>query len=180
MVLVMDDTLRLLLDECHRNPEDNTRLGVAADRAEECDLPNVAWILRLLANTDPRRRVPTGSRVYGFAREDSDYDWVLWVLRPIATYASLLIKHADPASSGSTGQPDYAPPGAALPFVYRLSGAYRFGPINLIRVDHRNQFDCWREGTNELVVARAVHGPRTRDQAIAVFRKCGKRYGLKG
>ena len=165
---MITDTLHALLADCHRTPDDDHALLVAADCAAENDEPRVEWVLRLLAS---RRygRIATGSRAYGSVKPDSDYDWVL------RTHTDTLRQRLwawcdQDRSSGPTTE---AYEGAGS---YRLAGSYRYGPINLIRVDTWPQFDVWKEGTRNLLIKRSDAGTViSRGYAIAEFQRLARR-----
>lgn len=162
--------LAILLNACHSAPLDWQAKLVAADKAQEDGLDSCAWWLRWMAshcqppaNGDfgplPSRRrlhdlsVPTGSRVYGVPTPDSDWDWVVPILPGYEHHLTGVRANCDPHSSG----PSAAPYEGATPS--RLAGSYRFGPIDMIHVDSRDQLVVWTQSTSLLRQACAVNGP---------------------
>lgn len=169
---MIDPTLSSLLDGVHRNQLDHVAKLVAADRAQECGEEKCELLLRYLIALERKPRDPgpllsTGSRSYGKPTEDSDWDWVLYTsefavekwLKDNRDWAITTKQFTDYEQEiGEQG----------------LSAAYRFGPVNIILVNNTRQWKAWKEGTEHLMrlyEGRGLRtsGPRTREQAIAVF-----------
>lgn len=159
-----------LLDQIHRDQTDRTLKLVTADLAEESGYPRLGDLLRHLAGErfHDQNILSTGSRLYGEVRENSDWDWVVWMnwneqiwfkmaCDPKSDYKP---KHEYPASEMESG----------------LSGSSRFGPVNVIWVEHEPQMRCWLEGTHLLLAESGLHGPRTRDRAVEVFTGLRRKY----
>jgi hypothetical protein len=153
---VLTETLRHLLDGCSRNGDDTAALLVAADCAQESEEASLEYGLRFLASLDAEDRCPTGSRVYGRPTPESDWDWVF---RGPPVALTQFHKRADKATTNDEYDRDLL-----------LQGAYRFGPLNLIWSPD-GMFHHWRDGTDELIIERVVHGPVTRDRAVEVFKR---------
>lgn len=101
----------------------------------------------------------TGSRAYGTPREDSDIDLV--VMMPASQLRRLNELIGEDADSEM--RYEGMKPGACV----------RFGKLNLIVVTGDEDYQAWREGTDELITRKPV----TRDEACAVFK--AKREAVK-
>lgn len=166
----LTDDLKALLTACSLNPTDATPFLVAADYCSDHDLHKLEWLLRYLAQ-HKRHVLFTGSRRYGTPKPDSDFDWVI---RLTSGDERWVTRHADEVCSQKV--PPAAEPNIDTYFTQprlgseyagcdRLEVALRFGPVNLIVVNNRDQWACWEDGTAEL----AAEGPVTRDRAVEVF-----------
>lgn len=82
----------------------------------------------------------TGSRVYGTPKEDSDLDLVV-----LLECSSDIWKFAEPGST------------------------CRFGKLNLVTFEDKDNFERWRKITKELI----ARSPVTRDEAIKAFQEAG-------
>jgi hypothetical protein len=162
----MDETLKHLLDGCLYHCDDDTRFLVAADRAQELGMTSLEWILRRLGwSGTAALRMATGSRVYGTPGPDSDWDFVkLTNLKSDNWWA-----HCDQDRSSGTVSTEYTNGESTGP--QGMAATFRYGPLNLILCDRAEQFDVWTEGTQFLLARAGLHGPCTREEAIAVFSK---------
>lgn len=88
----------------------------------------------------------TGSHVYGTPHQDSDVDLV--VLIDSDQLDQLLSKNYEPANYGAT------------------AASMRFGELNLICLADANEFEAWRQATNQLKARKPV----TRDEAVALIK----------
>lgn len=156
MPKAIDPTLCALLYTCSRAPDDKTAFLVAADCAQEQNEKALEWLLRFFA-TEPEPFLFTGSRRYGAPRPNSDFDWV-W--RRTAAQWELWQNSLEQSGIVSNFS-EYD--------TSRLTGAYRYGPVNLILVDTHDKIDKWRRGTELLAARVPLFGPNTREEAIKTF-----------
>lgn len=152
--------LKLLLDQCSKDPHNHTLKLIAADCAEiDNNLISLGWFLRWSHET---RLAPlfTGSRCYGTPRPESDWDWVI----KIQQYPQkVLVSHADEVTEKEKDQyPDGGYEGSN-----RLDRALRFGPVNLICCSSTMQYQAWCNGTRYLT----EQAPVTRKKAIETFQR---------
>ncbi len=91
----------------------------------------------------------TGSRVYGFPKEDSDIDLVCLLSLDQLSAIAPLADNTD----------DFGSPGGQF---YDDGCSLRFGKLNLLVVTEKKHFDVWKQGTDELIAMKPV----TRDKAI--------------
>ena len=105
----------------------------------------------------------TGSRKYGFPEVNSDIDLVVFIQSE--DEYELLAKLSD-ASGGITFVEEYE--GTVLPSL-------RFGNLNLICCISEAEYNCWRDGTNEMAAMK----PITRDMAIEHLAKLRIERGLR-
>lgn len=179
---MINDTLTGLLNVVHANQRDNTLKLVAADCAAECEELRCESLLRYATTLqshprDPGSLMSTGSRVYGRPTEDSDWDWVLYT-------SSVEVVKWLKANCGATCATK-----AFLDYKEEigeqgLSGAYRFGPINVILVENSRQWKAWEDGTKYLISlcegrGLKTYGPRTQEQAVKVFEFYRDKYLLR-
>lgn len=106
-----------------------------------------------------RELLPTGSRVYGTPREDSDEDYVV-----IATDDEVqkMKPYADSWHTEDGGSAGGSP---------AVFATLRFGRINLICVETADQFRVWRTGTEFLAGVASAKGPVTREFAVETFQR---------
>jgi hypothetical protein len=176
---VYSETLCELLTNVSRDLTDNIAKLVAADCADENNLPNLAILLRKLAKLQNTNRLIlfTGSRRYSDFRDDSDFDWVIKVKQSKNAYApfkALADVQTITDDYGQTTTSDVlypnGPESMNIP-TSRLDCSMRFGPLNLILVSDQAQWDTWRLGTLKLM----TEAPVTRDRAIVVFKETFRR-----
>jgi hypothetical protein len=105
----------------------------------------------------------TGSRKYGFPKEDSDIDLVVFI-QSEKEYE--LLGNLSDASGAITCLEEYE--GTVLPSL-------RFGNLNLICCINEAEYNCWRDGTNEMAAMK----PITRDAAIEHLAKLRIERGLR-
>ena len=138
---------REAFDAVQRNPYDRFAILFAS---QDPLLPEGARLVLNHIGLSAAIPVPTGSRVYGTPREDSDWDWVMPWGKNRFDWASL---YADEVKA---------------PEEYydsrRLIGTLRFGPVNII-VPQAVYWPAWVEGTKALVARKPV----TREQAVDEF-----------
>ncbi len=174
--------LRSLLDQIHKNIDDMCLRFPAAEKAQDDGLDSLANLLGLMSDERFLRSaaiLATGSRTYGAFTENSDYDWVVGTIPyyrvemvdDVSFIISQIRSNCNPHSSGMTAPP----PSDDYP-EYRLTGSYRFGPVNIIHVSKREQWRTWEAGTQQLVEEKNKHGPRSRKRAIQVFTEMAKKY----
>lgn len=182
---MISDNLRLMLDNMHAGfgvrigrPQSSTTIGMLpiADLSENDEEYGLSKFANILADSRFQGHVlATGSRVYGVARPESDYDLV--ILTPFAPcWTEEQFKtHCDPDSSGVTSPPPGGLAGDGYP-EYGLTGSYRFGPVNVIHCNKRTQWVAWFKGTEFLYLESKKEGPRSRTRAIHVFEEMRRKY----
>lgn len=177
------DLVNLLTQYAH-DLRDKTTALVAADMADELDLPNTAWVLRELGDpTCDYQLLFTGSRKYGTPTSTSDFDLVMWI--PAAArqpfedrtdyndrteyHLMYPTRRRGRTISFTIGEPgisviEHSPPG--------IDAALRFGPLNLLCVHLTPQWLAWEEGTKILM----KESPVPRHRAVSVFTEQRQKY----
>jgi len=175
-----------MLQTISENFADDNAITPAIDYCDEMGYDRVKWLLQLLLKISPKKRSQamlfTGSRRYGKVHDQSDFDWVLAYskdsynlagthhLTPYTSdtvdLADYLINYCDTRSDEyGHDWPDYEK--YACP---QVDMSYRFGPINLILVHRKIQFQTWKEGTTNCLALVRNHNYRVpRDVAICVI-----------
>ena len=113
----------------------------------------------------------TGSYAYGIPNDKSDVDIVVLLS---VTHIKLLMKHADKVTNKERAQ--------TSDFDGTLSSAsLRFGKLNLICCTTKEQYECWKEGTEELIRQSVMREREfgdetkiTREKACEYFKKLRK------
>lgn len=170
----MTRDMEILLNSCHAEADNRVAKLVAADKADEENLPQLARLLRWLGESSVEV-VATGSRSYSTPKATSDWDWV------VLTDDNIWFKNNADSREFKTGllslltslilpwrrrrEPLYNEEDTKTPTTHLLDGAYRFGPVNVIWVTSIEQLQVWRTGTALLM----TEAPVPRERAVQVF-----------
>lgn len=102
----------------------------------------------------------TGSYAYGRVNDNSDLDLVIAVSRETLEILRAECDEQTSIKHGSDGGAE--------------RGSFRFGKLNLICVTTKEQYECWKEGTQQLIEEKPV----SRERAVEHFRKLREEYGV--